>query len=382
MSKPLAVHYIQDYLIPTTQWIYGQIRSNPEFEPLVLSRHLVNPEKFPVENIVAIDQMPAASRKVDELIARLCGFSRFFEKGVLNIQSTGKNVALIHAHFGHIGYKALGLAQRLNLPLITSFYGYDVSALGREPRYRKRFSRLFTEGTLFLAEGPHLAKSLEELGCPNEKIRIFHLGVDVVPLDKMKSTEHSRPDIRVLFAATFTEKKGWADALHAFAQTAARVPQLRLRLIGGGEDEDKVTTTIRELGIEARVDRTSYVTHEQLLVEMQNSDIFLQPSRTAANGNTEGGAPVTLIDAQSMKLAICATTHADIPEVSPHGVSALLAPEGNIRQIGENLEKLALNAELRRELGNKGRTRVETEYNWAIQGPRLAKIYHSCITSR
>ncbi len=373
MSKPIAAHFVQDYLIATTQWIYGQIRANAEFTPIVLARHKVNPEAFPVDKLYSMDELPAWQRALDELHFRTRGYSRFFAQRL-------QKPSLIHAHFGHIGFKALGLARRFNIPLITSFYGYDVSALGRNPRYRKRYAQLFAEGNLFLAEGPHLAKSLAELGCPREKIRVFHLGVDLIPIDdRIYTTRAADIGTRVLFAATFTEKKGWADALRAFAR-ASRQVQMRLRLIGGGEDEDLVTKAIRELGIESLVDRSGYVTHDELLREMMASDIFLQPSRTAANGNTEGGAPVTLIDAQSVKLAICATSHADIPEVAPHGVSSLLSPEGDVELLSENLLRLARDPQLRRQFGENGRARIEAEYNWSIQGPRLATIYKSCLT--
>ena len=375
MSKPIAAHFVQDYLIATTQWIYGQIRANAEFTPIVLARHKVNPEAFPVDKLYSMDELPAWRRALDELHLRTRGYSRFFAQRL-------QNPSLIHAHFGHIGFKALGLARRFNIPLITSFYGYDVSALGRNPRYRKRYAQLFAEGNLFLAEGPHLANSLVELGCPREKIRVFHLGVDLIPLDDhIYTTRAADKGARVLFAATFTEKKGWADALCAFARASQQV-QMHLRLIGGGEDEAQVIKMIRELGIESLVERSGYVTHDELLREMMASDIFLQPSRTAANGNTEGGAPVTLIDAQSVKLAICATSHADIPEVAPHGVSSLLSPEGDVELLSENLLRLARDPQLRRQFGENGRARVETEYNWSIQGPRLATIYESCITTR
>jgi colanic acid/amylovoran biosynthesis glycosyltransferase len=113
---------------------------------------------------------------------------------------------------------------------------------------------------------------------------------------------------------------------------------------------------------------------------MRAADIFLQPSRTADNGNTEGGAPITLIDAQSVGLAICSTTHADIPEVAPHGVSALLSPERDPGALTQNLLKLATDRALRQRLGQGGRNHVSREYNWAIQGPRLAEIYRSLLS--
>jgi len=353
------------------------MRANESFTPVVLTRHLQNEELFPVTRIYSLDRVSGAARFFNQASYRLRGYYSLFA-------AAAPDAKLIHAHFGHIGYKALGLARKLRVPLITTFYGYDVSALGRQASYRRRFARLFQEGQLFLAEGPCLARSLEELGCPREKIRIFHLGVDILP-DRQGSAASLMPtgfsieQIRVLFAATFTDKKGWPDALAAFAQAAREMPNLRLRLIGGGEDEARVTAVIRDLKIESRIDRSGYVNHGELLREMRASDIFLQPSRVAANGNTEGGAPVTLIDAQSVGLPICATMHADIPEVAPHDVSALLAPERDINAIAHNILRLATDRQLRQRLGAGGRAHVAAEYNWAIQGPRLAEIYKSVL---
>ena len=374
-SKPVVAHFIQDYLRSTTNWIHGQIMANLEYEPVVLAKRLMNPEQFKVKKIVSLENLASISKAFNRLVFRLLGYYPLYLKTCREM-----SVSIIHAHFGHIGFKALGLKRRLKIPLVTTFYGYDVSALGRVARYRRRFAKLFAEGELFLAEGPHLAACLEKLGCPAEKIRIFHLGVNI---DQYRPAP--RPEkalIQVLFAATLTDKKGWADALGAFQIVARKHANLRLRLIGNGEDEVKVERRLFELGIEKITSFTGYVPHVELLAEMQSADIFLQPSRTAQNGNTEGGAPVTLLDAQAMSLAICATTHADIPEVAPHGVSALLSPERDVQRLAENLARLVEDRALRIELGAKGRDRVETDYNWQLQGAKQAALYNSVLPAQ
>jgi colanic acid/amylovoran biosynthesis glycosyltransferase len=372
MSKPVVAHFIQDYLKPTTNWIYGQIVANEAFEPLVLTKQLMNLDLFKVKKIVSIDQLHPVEKLLNNASYRVRHYHPLFLKTCRE-----NSAALIHAHFGHIGYKALGLKRKLGIPLVTTFYGYDVSALGRIPSYQRRFRELFRDGDLFLAEGPHLGRCLEALGCPPEKIRVFHLGVHVDQYPCFARPE--KETVQVLFAATLTDKKGWSDALRSFQIAHLQFPNLRLRLIGAGEDEEKVSVVIKELGLADVVNRSGYVTHEVLLQEMLRADIFLQPSRTAANGNTEGGAPVTLIDAQATGLSICATEHADIPEVSPHRISALLSAEKDVSALARHLLELAQSPNLRRELGQAGRLRVEADYNWKTQGPRQAQLYRDLL---
>lgn len=371
-TKPVVAHLIQDYLRHTTNWIYGQIVANHEFEHLVLAKRVLNLDQFKVKKIVALQTLPRLTRFWNEIIYRLFGHQPAFVRACQR-----EKVALIHAHFGHIGFKAIGLKQKLGVPLVTTFYGYDVSALGRIPSYRRRFEKLFQKGDLFLAEGPCLSAALVALGCPQEKIRVFHLGVHVDQYEFQARPDHKQ--IRILFAATLTEKKGWSFAVKAFARAAKLNPDIRLRLIGEGEDEAALTQLIEKLGIGPRVERSGYVKHDQLIEEMLRADVFLQPSQTAKNGNTEGGAPVTLIDAQATGLAICATFHADIPEVSPHNVSALLSPENEIEFLSENLIRLCADHALRTRLGAAGRKRVEQDYNWKIQGERESQLYSSLL---
>ena len=63
------------------------------------------------------------------------------------------------------------LKRCLKLPLITTFYGYDITQLPREDVGNNACQRFFKEGDLFLVEGNNMKKALVGIGCPIEKIR-------------------------------------------------------------------------------------------------------------------------------------------------------------------------------------------------------------------
>ena len=79
-------------------------------------------------------------------------------------------------------------------------------------RSHKRSSRstldYSTEATRVLALGPVMKEHLERLGCPEKKIVIHPLGVDVENLPAQPRILKPGEPLRILFAGTFREKKG------------------------------------------------------------------------------------------------------------------------------------------------------------------------------
>ena len=68
--------------------------------------------------------------------------------------------------------------------------------------------------------------------------------------------------------------------------------------------------------------------------------MFLSPSVTAQDGDSEGGAPVSIIEAQATGMPIVSTVHADIPEAVVPGESALLSAERDVDGLAENLAQV------------------------------------------
>lgn len=93
------------------------------------------------------------------------------------------------------------------------------------------------------------------------------------------------------------------------------------------------------------------------------------------NGDTEGRAPVSILEAQGTGLPVISSYHTDIPKVVVDGKSALLAPEKNVEMLAKHLEYLVEHPDVWEEMGRVGREHVEGEYDVVVQVGKLEKIY-------
>src|SRR5688572_16673849 len=99
------------------------------------------------------------------------------------------NPEVVHAHYGPMGY-VLSRARSIEIPIVTSFYGYDISQLPRSPFWRDSYARLFERGAGFIVEGGHMRKTLIDLGCDSKKAFIVRVPInpDELPFKKHGTT--------------------------------------------------------------------------------------------------------------------------------------------------------------------------------------------------
>ena len=84
--------------------------------------------------------------------------------------------------------------------------------------------------------------------------------------------------------------------------------------------------------------------HKEFINECYRHHVMIVPSQIdKKNGETEGGAPTVLIEAQATGLPIIATDHADIPEIVINGKSGFLAKEGDSKSLSKAIIKLYKN---------------------------------------
>lgn len=363
-AVPVVLHALRAYLPLTENWIHVQLRQARAFRPVVVCDTRVNAEAFPMAPVYALDDQPGA--------ALLHTFNRLHRRlwyanwpGAYAAVLRACRPALIHAHFGDRGVLMAALAQQQRLPLITTFYGYDVSKLPREAKWRPRLAWLFERGDRFLAEGPYMRDALIALGCPPEKAFVQHLGIDLAGL----TFAPRRPDdgpVRLLMAASFREKKGLRYGLLAFARVLARRPgAATLTIIGDGPLRDELHQLAEATGVAAHIRWLGYQPHEVFLAEARQAHLFLAPSVVAEDGDTEGGAPVTLLEVQATGLPVLATWHADIPEVTRPGQSACLVPERDVEALADRLDWLLDHPGRWPEMGEAGRRHVEAAFDAA-----------------
>ncbi|HET6462182.1 MAG TPA: glycosyltransferase, partial [Candidatus Krumholzibacteria bacterium] len=168
-----------------------------------------------------------------------------------------------------------------------------------------------------------------------------------------------------------------------------RAVPLEITLIGdaGGElqtakEKQKILATIEREGLGNCTRLPGYQPYRVVMEEARRHHVFLSPSVTASDGDTEGGAPVSLIEMSASGMMIVSTRHCDIPGVILDGVSGLLAPERDVDALVERLHWIVAHPERWLEMQRAGRAHIEAEFDAKRQGERLGAIYHELAAKR
>lgn len=380
-----VIHAVPRWLPLTENWIYTQVRSLPRgIESHVVCETTEHLEQFALPNVHSFLEAPRWRQAWDRGLRRL-GLRQ--HRGFLASQARRYEAQILHSHFGNVGWANIGAARAVELRHVVSFYGFDVNYLPRQdPAWRLRYRALFECADRILCEGPHMAACLRSLGCPEPNIRVHHVGVRMDELPFMPRVWDPGEPLRVLVAASFQEKKGIPYTLEALGRLQHNVP-LAMTIIGDANGEPRsqaekarILEAIEKRNLQAHVRMLGYQSHAALLREAYQHHVFLSPSVTASDGDTEGGAPVTLIEMAATGMPVVSTTHCDIPEVIRHGVTGLLARERDVEGLVSQLIWLIQNPDRWGPFVERCRRYLEAEYDARKQGERLAEIYREIVT--
>jgi glycosyltransferase involved in cell wall biosynthesis len=176
------------------------------------------------------------------------------------------------------------------------------------------------------------------------------------------------------------EKKGFLDGVTAFAEARRSRDDARLLILGGGPEEERLRRATRSLDLEEAVEFVPPVPRERFRDFVRSCHVLLQPSRTASDGDAEGGAPTTLLEAQALGRVIVATEHADIPNVVDRE-TAFLAPEGDTHALAARLTAALAAPEEWASRGAAGRRFVEANHSLPHVAGLLEQLYDRVLAS-
>jgi colanic acid/amylovoran biosynthesis glycosyltransferase len=291
---------------------------------------------------------------------------------------------LIHAHFGPNGELAV-LLRGLGLhrgPIVVSFRGYDATRWVVE-HGPGCYEGLFREDVLLMPVSRHLAGRLEKLGCPSEKIQIHHSGIKLEEFPFAEREPGAAETVRLLSVGRFVEKKGLEYGIRAVARVRSERPDRRIvyRIVGDGELAGDLKRLVDRLGLNDCVELLGSRSHREIPSLLRESHVFLLPSVRSAEGDEEG-IPVSLMEAMATGLPVVSTVHGGIPELVEDGVSGFLAPERNAGMLARRIVDLVDHPEHWREMGRRGRMKVEAEHDSDALNERLEATYLRLLSGR
>ncbi len=294
------------------------------------------------------------------------------------------NPVLVHAHFGVDSVPGLRLARRLQIPLVVTFHGYDVTM---KVEYARKFSYDYRrylrwrpivqqEANLFVAVSEFIRGKLIAQGFPPEKISVHYVGVD---------TDLFAPDPKVtrkpivLFAGRLVDSKGCDYLIRAMARVQRQMPEVELVVIGDGP----LRHDLEQLAASCL---TNYkfvgaVSQAEVRHWMNRAKVFSVPSFTTPMGTSEGFGLV-FAEAQAMGLPVASFTTGGIPEAVAHEVTGLLADECDVEGLSANIQRLLQDEALWHEFSAAAMRRVRERFDLKEQTAKLEELYGKLLKRR
>jgi colanic acid/amylovoran biosynthesis glycosyltransferase len=351
-------HCLIWYLHPTTHYLYDQIITSGRERAVVFAAHAVQPERFPLDRIYIAQEPTQEQSPQDRAVMVVPPFHLMWRPIVRE-----ENVGLLHVHDGRIAPAFLPLARHFEIPIVTTFLGYDVSASLNDAAYINALRLLFGQGDLFVVMSQQMGRQLEQLGCPKTKIRVIHHGINLPRFPFVPRSVPQSGPIVLLTAGRLIPKKGPDDLAQAFALLCRRHRNIILRVAGEGPLQAEMETILTEEGVADRVEFLGLLDPDRIATEMRRAHLFCLPSRVGPNGDSEG-IPNVLKEAMASGMPVVSTYHAGIPELVEDGTSGYLVAERDVEALADRLERLVTTPDKWRAMGQAGRAKVEAEFSW------------------
>jgi glycosyltransferase involved in cell wall biosynthesis len=288
--------------------------------------------------------------------------------------------ALVHAQFGTDGVRALHVAERLGVPLITSLRGYDVgrsrAALLLSGRlswtlYAMSRPALQRRGALFLAVSDALRRQAIGRGYPAGRIVTHYNGAD---LERFPAGAGG-PDT-ILFVGRLVEKKGVETLLRAFALVRRSRPGASLVIIGEGPLRPRLQRQAGE-----SVQFLGRLDPDGVASWMRRATVLAAPSVTARDGDAEG-LPNVIIEAAASALPAVGSDHSGIPEAIVEGETGFIVAERDAEMLAARLVTILADPDLRDRMGAAARALAEQSFDFTRQMRRLEEIYDAVRAGR
>jgi glycosyltransferase involved in cell wall biosynthesis len=362
--------------LPSEVFISEQARALRKFAPLLVGRVLAGAPSGGLRYYV-----PAAGR-LAELRYVLRRDPKFFLDGLAE-----RRPVLIHAHFGVEAVYGMELADRLGVPLVTTFHGFDATMTTRDLlssrkaswiQYLVKRAELTRRGALFIGVSRFVLERLERLGFPAERTRLHYIGIDPASFGERGERGERGDETILLHVARLVEKKGTAYLLDAFARIAPKHPDARLVVIGAGPLSDKLARRAAELKIDSRVLWLGAVAHDEVRAWLKRASVFCLPSCTAASGDSEGLGQA-LLEAAASGVPVVATRHGGIPEAVDDGTTGYLVRERDAAGLAAALDVLLSSESLRQLFGDAARRFARERFDLHRQTRGLERLYEEVL---
>lgn len=245
-------------------------------------------------------------------------------------------IELLHVHYAiphaYAGYMAKQMLkdQGIELPIVTTLHGTDVTLVGKHPFYKPAVTFSINHSDCVTS----VSDSLKQ-----DTLNLFevHKEIKVIPnfVDFSKHQHHDEDCQRSLIAqdnqkiithiSNFRKVKRIDDVIEVFYRIQKKVNAI-LIMVGDGSERLKAMETCEQLGIESKVKFLGK--SNQVYQILCYSDLFILPSSSESFG-------LAALEAMMMRVPVISTNVGGLPEVNIEGESGYLFELGDVEGMAQ-----------------------------------------------
>jgi len=275
---------------------------------------------------------------------------------------------VIDGHFLYPDGVALAIVgRRLGLPVVLTARGSDVNWFCRYPGPRAMMRWATRHSTHVVAVSHALRERLLAIGAPAERVTVLPNGVDAerfAPIDAAKARAFTGYEgFTLLSVGNLVPLKGHDLVIGA----VARLPDVRLVIIGTGPEESRLRRLIHANALDARVRIVADISQDQLVQHYASADALVLASERE-------GMPNVVLESLACGTPVVATRAGGIPELITTRDAGVLAKERSVEGIAGAIE------DLRRDYPDRSKTRAQgLLHGWSPTVEGLLGIYRRAL---
>lgn len=238
--------------------------------------------------------------------------------------------AIPHASSAYMAKKILQKNEGINLPVITTLHGTDITLVGKDATYEPVVTFSINESDAITAVSDNLRDETYKSFDIKKEIEVIYNFVDVSrfskkPIDAFRKAVAPNGERVIMHASNFRKLKRVEDVIRIFEKINKVVPS-KLMMVGDGPDRHGAEELSRELDI---CNHVRFVGKQDQMEEiMAISDLFLLTSEYESFG-------LSALEAMAAHVPVISSNAGGLPEVNVHGETGYMAPVGKIGEMAD-----------------------------------------------
>jgi colanic acid/amylovoran biosynthesis glycosyltransferase len=214
------------------------------------------------------------------------------------------------------------------------------------------------------------ARHLQQMSDDPSRIDLIYHGLDLArfPAPPTREWRAAGDPLKLMSVGRLVEKKGF-DRLIAAMALLPQDLDWHWTHIGGGGLSDLLQDMAEDAGIAQRITWRGACDQPEVIAAMRASDLFVLPSRVAADGDRDG-LPNVLMEAASQLLPILSTPVSAIPEFIDSGTHGLLSKD-DPKALAEAILSLAHNPKMAQNMAEAALVRLRRDFG---MDPGIAQL--------